>query len=74
MELATIVGDLISTVGFPIGAYLISMYMIDKKDKIIIDMIEKYGTLAEGLNNNTEAIKNLTVSITHLIEKTGDKE
>lgn len=78
MEIIASVCEVIGTLGFPIAAYLISMWMINKKDdasredakehnKTINSMIEKYSVLSEGINNNTEALNNNTSILTTLV-------
>lgn len=78
MEWLSILGELVSMVGFPICAYLLSMKMISDKDaaaredakthnEAIQNMMEKYMVLSESINNNTEAINNNTTVLATLV-------
>lgn len=53
----------ISTVGFPICSFLIAAYFIkysyDKSNDMFKDSIEKIGTLATAVNNNTMVLTEL---------------
>ncbi len=53
----------ISTVGFPICSFLIAAYFIkysyDKSNEMFKDSIEKIGTLATAVNNNTMVLTEL---------------
>lgn len=84
MDVVGTIGELIGTVGFPIAAYLISMWMINKKDdaaredakahnETVNSMIEKYAVLSEGINNNTEAVNNNTAILTTLVGELHNK-
>jgi len=61
-EIATI----ISTVGFPIVSFLIAAYFIkytyDKTAEANKEAMERIGSLAEAVNNNT-------LVLTHLVDK-----
>lgn len=68
--------QIISTIGFPIVSFLIAAYFIkytyDKTQAANEKAMDKIGSLAEAVNNNT-------VVLTHLVEKveelkTGDDE
>lgn len=82
MDASTISG-LISSVGFPIVCVVMCAwfikYMYDnsredvqKANKTIDEMVLKYSELSNGLNNNTEAVKNQTELLLKIIEKIGD--
>ncbi len=53
----------ISQVGFPICSFLIASYFIkysyDKSNEMYKESIEKIGTLAEAVNNNTTVLTEL---------------
>lgn len=57
----------ISTVGFPICSFLIAAYFIkysyDKSNEMFKDSIEKIGTLATAVNNNTMVLTELVKKI-----------
>ena len=57
----------ISTVGFPICSFLIAAYFIkysyDKSNEMFKDSINKIGTLAEAVNNNTMVLTELVRKI-----------
>lgn len=70
--------EVVGSLGFPIAAYVLSMWMINKKDdaaredlkeynKTINDMVEKYSVLSEAINNNTEAVANNTIILSNLV-------
>lgn len=72
--------EIVGSLGFPIAAYILSMWMINKKDdaaredlkeynKTINDMVEKYGVLSEAINNNTEAVANNTIILSNLVSE-----
>ena len=45
---------------------------VQKANKTIDEMVLKYSELSNGLNNNTEAVKNQTELLLKIIEKIGD--
>lgn len=53
----------ISQVGFPIVSFLIASYFIkysyDKSNEMYKESIDKIGTLAEAVNNNTKVLTEL---------------
>lgn len=53
----------ISTVGFPIVSFLIASYFIkysyDKSNDMYKESIDKIGTLAKAVNNNTQVLAEL---------------
>lgn len=82
MDVSTI-GGLIGSLGFPIVCVVMCAwfikYMYDnsredvqKANKTIDEMVLKYSDLSNGLNNNTEAVKNQTELLLKIIEKIGD--
>lgn len=80
---ASAISGLISSVGFPIVCVVMCAwfikYMYDnsredvqKANKTIDEMVLKYSELSNGLNNNTEAVKNQTELLLKIIKKIGD--
>ena len=80
---ASAISGLISSVGFPIVCvvmcawFIIHMYDnsredVQKANKTIDEMVLKYSELSNGLNNNTEAVKNQTELLLKIMEKIGD--
>lgn len=63
--------QVISTVGFPIVSFLIAAYFIkytyDKTAEANANAMEKIGSLAEAVNNNT-------VVLTQLVQQVSDLE
>lgn len=83
MDIVGVISELIVNVGFPVAAYLISIWQINKKDeasredmkeynKTINSMIEKNAELSDGLHNITEAVNNNTAVLTSLVVKLED--
>ena len=83
MDAVGVLSELIVNVGFPVAAYLISIWQINKKDeaaredmkeynKTINTMIEKNAELSDGLHNITEAVNNNTAVLTSLVMKIED--
>ena len=80
MDIVGVISELIVNVGFPVAAYLISIWQINKKDEAaredakeynntINTMIEKNAELSDGLHNITEAVNNNTAVLTSLVSK-----
>lgn len=59
--------QIISTVGFPIFSFIVCglalKYVYDKERKSLDDTIEKIGALTLAVNNNSEAIREMTQEI-----------
>lgn len=56
--------NIVSTVGFPIFSFIVCgyglKYVYDRERKSLDDTIEKIGALTLAVNNNSEAIRELT--------------
>ena len=59
--------QIISTVGFPIFSFIVCglalKYVYDKERKSLDDTIEKIGALTLAVDNNSEAIREMTQEI-----------
>lgn len=59
--------QIISTVGFPIFSFIVCgfalKYVYDKERKSLDDTIDKIGSLTLAVNNNSEAIREMTQEI-----------
>lgn len=61
------IAQIISTIGFPIFSFLIAAYFIkytyDKTAEANKNAMDKIGSLADAVNNNTTVLLNLTEEI-----------